>query len=179
MPLISMRLAPARSAMLCSRSVSARVCITVPTVAAPAEKLSPCCIREVSKRALKDFTAISPRDSVSRGTATAEAILKRYNSYNVTHPTYKALAEVGKAEKSIFLCDYLPSRRLPDGLADRLRANGHEAHLSSPMRQFYCVLSQRPSRYPISEQDERGRSLQIDRRALSLTPGSLFAGREL
>ena len=32
------------------------------------------------------------------------------NSYNVTHPTFKALAEVGKAEKSIFLCDYLPSQ---------------------------------------------------------------------
>jgi TnpA family transposase len=43
-------------------------------------------------------------------TATAEAILKRYNSYNLTHPTYKALAEVGKAEKSIFLCEYLPSQ---------------------------------------------------------------------
>ena len=48
--------------------------------------------------------------ALRRGTATAEAILKRYNSYNVTHPTYKALAEVGKAEKSIFLCDYLSSR---------------------------------------------------------------------
>ena len=48
--------------------------------------------------------------ALTRGTATAEAILKRYNSYNVTHPTYKALAEVGKAEKSIFLCDYLRSR---------------------------------------------------------------------
>src|SRR5258705_2192766 len=47
------------------------------------------------------------------GTATAEAILKRYNSYNVTHPTYKALTEVGKAEKSIFLCDYLSSRETP------------------------------------------------------------------
>ena len=43
-------------------------------------------------------------------TATAEAVLKRYNSYNLTHPTYKALAEVGKAEKSIFLCEYLPSQ---------------------------------------------------------------------
>ena len=48
--------------------------------------------------------------ALRRGTATAEAILKRYNSYNLTHPTYKALAEVGKAEKSIFLCDYLSSR---------------------------------------------------------------------
>src|SRR5258708_34166635 len=48
--------------------------------------------------------------AVKRGTATSEAILKRYNSYNVTHPTYKAVAEVGKAEKTIFLCDYLSSR---------------------------------------------------------------------
>ena len=44
---------------------------------------------------------------LSGDTATAEAILKRYNSYNLTHPTYKALAEVRKAEKSIL---YLPSQ---------------------------------------------------------------------
>jgi TnpA family transposase len=50
--------------------------------------------------------------ALKRGTATSEAILKRYNSYNVTHPTYKALAEVGKAEKTIYLCDYLPSREV-------------------------------------------------------------------
>ena len=50
--------------------------------------------------------------AVKRGTATSEAILKRYNSYNVTHPTYKAFAEVGKAEKTIFLCDYLASREV-------------------------------------------------------------------
>lgn len=43
------------------------------------------------------------------GTATPEAILRRFNSYNVTHPTYKALAELGKAEKTIYLCEYLSS----------------------------------------------------------------------
>jgi len=41
--------------------------------------------------------------ALKTGTATAEAILKRFNSYNVTHPTYKALAELGKVEKSIYL----------------------------------------------------------------------------
>ena len=46
------------------------------------------------------------------GYGESEAILKRYNSYNVTHPTYKAFAEVGKAEKTIFLCDYLASREI-------------------------------------------------------------------
>ena len=38
------------------------------------------------------------------GYATAEAILRRYSS---THPTYKALIELGKAEKTLFLCNYL------------------------------------------------------------------------
>jgi TnpA family transposase len=46
------------------------------------------------------------------GTATPEAILKRFNSYNVTHPTYKALAELGKVEKTIYLCEYLSSLAL-------------------------------------------------------------------
>ncbi len=43
------------------------------------------------------------------GDATADAILKRYSSINYQHPTYKALLELGKVEKTIFLCNYLPS----------------------------------------------------------------------
>ncbi len=50
--------------------------------------------------------------ALKTGTAAPEAILKRFNSYNVTHPTYKALAELGKVEKTIYLCDYLSSVEL-------------------------------------------------------------------
>lgn len=41
------------------------------------------------------------------GTADAESMLRRFTRSNVQHPTYKALAELGKALKTIFLCDYL------------------------------------------------------------------------
>ncbi len=47
--------------------------------------------------------------ALKTGTANSEAILKRFNSYNVTHPTYKTLAELGKVEKTIYLCEYLSS----------------------------------------------------------------------
>ena len=48
------------------------------------------------------------------GTAGTEAILRRFTRANVQHPTYKALAELGKAVKTVFLCRYLhglPLRR--------------------------------------------------------------------
>jgi TnpA family transposase len=38
----------------------------------------------------------------------------------VAHPTYKALAEVGKAEKTIFLCDYLASQEIQREVHDGL-----------------------------------------------------------
>ena len=46
------------------------------------------------------------------GTAKAEAILKRFTRNNLQHPTYKALQELGKVIKTIFLCEYLTSRPL-------------------------------------------------------------------
>jgi TnpA family transposase len=45
-------------------------------------------------------------------TADAEAILRRFTRANAQHPTYKALAELGKAIKTLFLCDYLDSEAL-------------------------------------------------------------------
>ncbi|NER24786.1 MAG: Tn3 family transposase [Symploca sp. SIO1C2] len=46
------------------------------------------------------------------GTAETEAILKRFNRSNLSHPTYRALAELGKVIKTIFLCKYLHSESL-------------------------------------------------------------------
>lgn len=43
------------------------------------------------------------------GTAETEAILKRFTRNNLKHPTYLALCELGKAIKTIFLCEYLDS----------------------------------------------------------------------
>jgi TnpA family transposase len=41
------------------------------------------------------------------GTAEAEAILRRFTRQNLQHPTYKALSELGRALKTIYLCRYL------------------------------------------------------------------------
>ncbi len=54
------------------------------------------------------------------GTADTEAILRRFTRNNIQHPTYKALAELGKALKTIFLCRYLQfielRREIEEGL---------------------------------------------------------------
>lgn len=50
--------------------------------------------------------------ALKQGTAEPEAILRRFTKNNVQHPTYKALAELGKAIKTIFLCRYIGSEDL-------------------------------------------------------------------
>jgi TnpA family transposase len=46
------------------------------------------------------------------GTADSEIILRRFTRNNTKHPVYKALMELGKAVKTIFLCKYLSSEAL-------------------------------------------------------------------
>jgi TnpA family transposase len=46
------------------------------------------------------------------GTADTESILKRFTRNNLRHPTYLAFAELGKAVKTIFLCEYLMSEKM-------------------------------------------------------------------
>jgi TnpA family transposase len=70
------------------------------------------------------------------GTAETEAILRRFTRSNVQHPTYRALAELGKAIKTIFLCRYLRDealRRDPAGPQERVL----ERH-ASRLRKIVC-----------------------------------------
>src|SRR3954463_7988875 len=54
------------------------------------------------------------RDAPARAERTAdpEAILRRFTRGNGGHPTYRALAELGKAAKTLFLCRYLHAEAL-------------------------------------------------------------------
>ena len=54
------------------------------------------------------------------GTAEAEAILRRFTRENTQHPTYKALMELGKAVKTVFLARYLHDRALRAEVNDGL-----------------------------------------------------------
>jgi TnpA family transposase len=50
--------------------------------------------------------------ALKRGMADAESLLRRFTRNNAPHPAYKALAELGKAIKTLFLCRYLASEEL-------------------------------------------------------------------
>jgi TnpA family transposase len=50
--------------------------------------------------------------AVRLGTAETESILRRFVRSNIQHPTYKAFSELGRAVKTLFLCQYLHSEAL-------------------------------------------------------------------
>jgi TnpA family transposase len=58
------------------------------------------------------------------GTASTEAILRRFTR-NATHPTYRAMLEVGRAEKTIFLARYLRDRDLQQDTEGALNVVEH------------------------------------------------------
>ena len=45
--------------------------------------------------------------AIAEGTGPVDSIMRRFSSYNRNHPTYRASIELGKAQKTIFLCRYL------------------------------------------------------------------------
>jgi TnpA family transposase len=65
------------------------------------------------------------------GTGDAETILKRFTQTERQHPTYAALAELGKVIETLFLCAYLSSEALRYEIEEGLNIieNWHSANL--------------------------------------------------
>lgn len=57
-------------------------------------------------------TMVKHAVAMKRGMADAESLLRRFTRASVQHPAYRALTELGKALKTIFLCRYLASEDL-------------------------------------------------------------------
>ena len=58
--------------------------------------------------------------ALKQGTADPEAILARFTRNNTKHPVYLALAELGRAVKTIFLCHYLHDERVRQEIQEGL-----------------------------------------------------------
>lgn len=58
--------------------------------------------------------------AIRTGTASTEAILRRFTKANAVHRAYQAMAEVGRAQRTIFIARYLRDRDLQREINERL-----------------------------------------------------------
>ena len=58
--------------------------------------------------------------AIRTGTASTEAILRRFAKANAVHPAYQAMAEVGRAQRTIFIARYLHDRDLQREIGEGL-----------------------------------------------------------
>ena len=58
--------------------------------------------------------------AIRTGTASTEAILRRFTKANAIHPAYQAMAETGRAQRTIFIARYLRDRDLQREIGEGL-----------------------------------------------------------
>src|SRR5260221_1941660 len=58
--------------------------------------------------------------AIRTGTVSTEAILRRFTKANTIHPAYQAIAETGRAQRTIFLARYLRDRDLQREIVEGL-----------------------------------------------------------
>ncbi|MGW5983867.1 Tn3 family transposase [Bacillus mycoides] len=108
-------------------------------------------IRQQYEQIIKFATALR------LGTASAESILKRFTR-DTQHPTYQALCELGKAMKTIFLCDYLHFEEIRREIHEGLNTVEHWNSVNSYI--FYGKNSEIRSN-SLEDQEVSALSLQL------------------
>lgn len=83
-------------------------------------RLRPAMTRPISwtKIAEQYDQAVKYATAIRTGTASTEAILRRFMKANAAHPTYQAMIEIGRAQKTVFLARYLRARSLQREIND-------------------------------------------------------------
>jgi len=108
-------------------------------------------IRQQYEQIIKYATALR------LGTASAESILKRFTR-DTQHPTYRALCELGKAIKTIFLCEYLHAEEIRREIHEGLNTVEHWNSVNTYI--FYGKNSDIRSNF-IEDQEVAVLSLQL------------------
>jgi hypothetical protein len=67
---------------------------------------------EAARQIAIEIANATVRTAIRVGTASTEAILRRFMKAHAAHPTYQAMIELGRAQKTIFVARYLRSRAL-------------------------------------------------------------------